>query len=75
MPSYQPIRDMKRHEITARLREENPDMLPSYAHYVAGKMQRLIQRRDLGWFAALKVLGISADPTALAAVRNVESVA
>lgn len=73
MPSYQPIRDMKRHEITARLREENPDMLPSYAHYVAGKMQRLIQRRDLGWFAALKVLGISADPTALTAITNTEA--
>lgn len=70
-----PIRTMKRHEITARLREENPDMLPSYAHYIAGKMQRLVQRRDLGWYAALRVLGISSDPTALTAIKNVERAA
>lgn len=75
MPSYQPISDMKRHEITARLREENPDMLASYAHYMAGKMQRLIQRRDLGWYAALRILGLSADPTALTAIKNTEAYA
>lgn len=66
-----PIRTMKRHEITARLREENPDMLPSYAHYIAGKMQRLVQRRDLGWYAALRILGMHSDPTARDAIRSV----
>lgn len=69
------IRTMKRHEITARLMEEHPDWKQQYGHYMAGKLQRLVQRRDLGWYAALKVLGISADPTALTAVKNVEAAA
>lgn len=65
------IRDMKRHEITARLIEGDPKMLPSYAHYVAGKMQRLGQRRELEWFECLRVLGITNDPTARDAIRNI----
>ena len=66
------VRDMKRHEITARLTESNPEMLPSYAHYMAGKMQRLSQRRELGWFECCRVLGITSDPTARDAIRNLE---
>lgn len=64
MPETTSIRDMKKHEIVARLIENDPAMLHSYAHYMAGKMKRLAQRRDLGWYAALRVLGIHADTTA-----------
>ena len=72
MPESKSIRDMKRHEITARLIEADPTMLQSYAHYIAGKMQRAAQRRELGWFEALKILGITSDPTPRLAVRNIE---
>jgi len=72
MPKTDSVRNMKRHEITARLRENDPAMLPSYAHYVAGKMQRLTQRRELEWFECLRVLGITNDPTAKEAIRNIE---
>ena len=40
MPENKSIRDMKCHEITARLLEADPTMLHPYAHYMAGKMQR-----------------------------------
>lgn len=66
------LADMKRHEITARLTENDPTMLPSYAHYLAGKMQRLSKRRELEWFECLRVLGITNDPTARDAIRNIE---
>lgn len=72
MPENKSIRDMKRHEITARLTEADPTMLHSYAHYIAGKMQRAAQRRDLGWYEALRILGITSDPTPRTAVRNIE---
>lgn len=72
MPENKKLRDMKRHEITARLTEGNPEMLHSYAHYMAGKMQRLGQRRELEWFECLRVLGITSDPTAKEAIRNIE---
>jgi len=75
MPENSAVRDMKRHEITARLVENDPSMLPSYAHYVAGKMQRLSQRRELEWFECLRVLGITSDPTARDAIRNLEDAA
>lgn len=66
------VRNMKRHEITARLTESHPEMLHSYAHYMAGKMQRLSQRRELEWFECLRVLGLTNDPTARDAIRNIE---
>lgn len=72
MPENKSIRDMKRHEITARLLDADPTMLQSYAHYIAGKMQRAAQRRDLGWFDALRILGITSDPTPRTAIRNIE---
>ncbi|MFC0673502.1 hypothetical protein [Brachybacterium hainanense] len=68
MPETRSIRTMKRHEVTAQLLADDPTMLPSYAHYLAGKMKRLVQRRDLGWYAALRILGMTADPTAAEAV-------
>lgn len=67
------LRTMKKHEIVAMLRDEFPDMNVSYANYSAHKIKRLVARRDLGWYAALRVLGISADPTALTAITNTEA--
>ena len=72
MPENTSVKDMKRHEITQRLIESDPLMIQSYAHYIAGKMQRTSQHRDLGWFDALRVLGITNDPTPREAIRNLE---
>ncbi|VXB24828.1 hypothetical protein [Citricoccus sp. K5] len=72
MPENTSIRNMKRHEITAKLTDSDPTMLHSYAHYIAGKMQRAAQRRDLGWYEALRILGIITDTTARDAIRNIE---
>lgn len=75
MPENISIRELKRHEITARLVEHDPTMLHSYAHYMAGKMQRAAQRRELTWFEGLRILGLISDPTARDAVRNLEAAA
>ena len=72
MPENTSIRDMQRHEVTARLVAEHPEWKQQYAHYMAGKLKRSVQRRDLGWFDGLRNLGIISDPTPREAIRNLE---
>lgn len=58
------VRAMKRHELAAEILLVDPSMIDSYAHYLAGKIKRAAQRRDLGFYEAMRILGIYTDTTA-----------
>lgn len=65
------VRGMKRHELKAELLLHAPLMLDSYAHYLAGKLKRAAQRRDIGFYEGLRILGIYTDTTAREALEGV----
>ena len=73
MPENRNVRDTPKHEIAARLMAEHPEWKQQYAHYMAGKLKRLVQRRELTWFEALRNLGIISDPTPREAIRNIDN--
>lgn len=64
------VRAMKRHEMTEAILEVDPTMNPNYAHRLAGNIKRAAERRDLGFYEALKILGIYSDVTARDALQG-----
>ena len=66
------VRKMKRHEMTEAILNVDPTMNKNYAHRLAGNIKRAAERRDLGFYEALRILGIYTDTTARDAVRNAE---
>lgn len=58
------IKSMKKHEVQEQIMLHAPDMPPYYAHKLAGQWKRAAQRRDLGFYEALRILGIYSDETA-----------
>jgi len=58
------VRAMKRHELADQIIEVDPTMNHNYAHRLAGNIKRAAQRRDLGFYEALRILGIYSDETA-----------
>lgn len=64
------VRAMKRHELQAEILLQDPTMLDTYAHYLAGKIKRAAQRRDLGFYEAMRILGIYSDTTARDAMKG-----
>lgn len=65
------VRAMKRHEMAEAILEVDPTMNPNYAHRLAGNIKRAAERRDLGFYEALKILGIYSDVTARDALQGV----
>ena len=58
------VRNMPRHELAEHIEAVDPSLAGNQAHYIAGKIKRAAQRRDLGFYEALKILGIYSDTTA-----------
>ena len=55
---------MKRHELAEQIELADPSMIGNKAHYYAGKIKRAAQRHDLGFYEAMRILGIYTDTTA-----------
>lgn len=64
------VRAMKRHELADEILEVDPSMNPNYAHRLAGNIKRAAERRDLGFYEALRILGIYSDTTARDALQG-----
>lgn len=65
------VRNMPRHEIAQMIQEADPALSDNQAHYQAGKLKRKAQRRDLGFYEAMRILGIYTDTTARDALSEV----
>ena len=64
------VRNMPRKELAERIEAVDPTLVGNQAHYIAGKIKRAAQRRDLGFYEALKILGIYSDTTARDALQG-----
>ena len=64
------VRNMPRKELAEHIETVDPTLVGNQAHYIAGKIKRAAQRRDLGFYEALKILGIYSDTTARDALQG-----